>query len=862
MNNSRNAGKNKVLLFKRIMTSAEGKEGNLSFSCGIHYLASSLKKTGISLIFSDSRISLDKNEFITQKDDLLGILKDNPDINFIAVSLSEFYFEKVKKLVSFLRKNSRAFIGIGGIMPTLTPRHVFVHLPKVNFLVRGAGEVILPKVVEILNGKNIDSPLTKEEIKRLSTLKGFLFSNGKVCLSRGLDYINKVEDYDNSSLDFSFITKDDLAAGITLFTSWGCFNDCFFCTSPVRAEYRCKSFGNLKDTIGNYHKRLTRIYGEEIPPCALNISFYDDDFLGEDRRAVRFFGYLRDTPFKIDFFQTGINSFFEKINGKYSNTLNQRLLGSIEPGIFNPSGETNIYIGLENLSDEELTRLGKGYNYRKAEKVIKSLALKKIKVAYHFIASNQLTSLENILENLLRFSIYQILYGQYFRILTPIIPYLISLYPSLSYKICKKNGRGKFFKIRRILSKKNKPAYDYPLIDADMPVSKAVRGVIPFLYGLFIREKNYLKILDETLLRFLLMGQENPSIRIEVSRAIEKYKDYPRLIAKKTKYRKIGERSNIQLMITRRCHLRCTYCPVKKENKDMSQDVLYRAIDLLFTSSQTHLRLDFTGGEPLLRFDLVKKAVQYSRKLARKSRKSVSYYLVTNAIALSDDIADFLAREEFFLELSVDGKEEFHNLYKIARNPKLNPYRLTKSNLNSIFSRKINNYVVIVVTPLTAAALLRNFCHLLKLGFRQIGINYALCTYWDERSSKELLRQLDLIRRRFFLHIKCGKVRLSNLESRLEPAILNCEIMVDVDGRLFFLTDGLFEQKRRKSIPALGRIQDIKSLDEIFITRFRIAQRLLEYNPSPKTKGLIVNNIAMGELVGKFFKEWKRQLKR
>ncbi len=112
--------KSKVLLFKKIMSSSE-KENNQWMATGTQYLASSLKKEGAKIIFSNSGISLKRNEFITDLKELREILKENSDINFIAITLTESYFEKAEKLIKFLRKKTKAFIGVGGIMPTLTP---------------------------------------------------------------------------------------------------------------------------------------------------------------------------------------------------------------------------------------------------------------------------------------------------------------------------------------------------------------------------------------------------------------------------------------------------------------------------------------------------------------------------------------------------------------------------------------------------------------------------------------------------------------------------------------------------------------------------------------------------------------------
>src|SRR3989344_8871885 len=94
--------KSKILLFKNIFSSPD-KEKNQWISQGTLYLASSLKKAGLEIVFSNSKISLEEDEFITEKKELEKILKSHPDINFIGISICESFFEKAKKLIKFLR---------------------------------------------------------------------------------------------------------------------------------------------------------------------------------------------------------------------------------------------------------------------------------------------------------------------------------------------------------------------------------------------------------------------------------------------------------------------------------------------------------------------------------------------------------------------------------------------------------------------------------------------------------------------------------------------------------------------------------------------------------------------------------------
>lgn len=848
--------KSKILLFKNVFSPSQ-ESGNPGLSLATLYLASGFKKAGFDVVLSSSQIS-GKTNLISNKEELIKILRANPEINFIGLSLQESFFERIRPLIKFLRENSKTFIGVGGTLPTSNPNHVLAHLPEIDFLIRGNGEKVFPRLAEILDGKNNSSSLNEKEKREIANLTGLIFKKDGILISSKSDQINHISQMEDL-IDFSFVGKEDLNDGLFLFTSSGCFNNCLFCSSSYKGKFVSVGLKNLTGIIKKYYSHLKKIYNGNIPNSALRLAFLDDDFLADPRLAINFFNFLKKTPFKINFIQTGINAFHIKTRKGYTNKINQSLLNALSPELFDPNKSVNLYLGLENLSDNELKRLGKGYDSRKAEKIIELLAFRKIRVAYHFIASNQLTTLDNIFDNLIKFSKFQINHQNYFQILTPIIPYLVSFYSSPNYKIILSNKRGKFLNIKKVLKIRGKPEYDYPMVENDIPVNKEVREFIPILSDLFLTEKNYLAILDQSLTALLVLREKlakDSESSSRISAIIKKYENYSKLILGKTGFKILNDRPNMQLMLTRRCQLRCRYCPVVKKNQDMNEKILYKAINLLFTSARKDLRLDFTGGEPLLRFDLIKKGVEYAKELARKKNKNISFYMVSNLIALTDEIADFLKKENFLLELSIDGEERFHNLYKIGKNSRINPYQLTIAQSKKILPKKINNYVVMVVSPLTVGRLERNFYHLLKLGFRKIGINYALGLFWQIRERKSFFRQLDLIKKRFYPFLSKNMIKLGNLESRNEPAILNSEIMVNTDGRVYFLTDWLFERKLKKTIPPLGQVSSIKNINGIFLSRFRALRRLFTYYPSSEIKNIVLDNIDMGNETKSYFSKW------
>jgi sulfatase maturation enzyme AslB (radical SAM superfamily) len=65
--------------------------------------------------------------------------------------------------------------------------------------------------------------------------------------------------------------------------------------------------------------------------------------------------------------------------------------------------------------------------------------------------------------------------------------------------------------------------------------------------------------------------------------------------------------------------------------------------------------INFYGGEPLLSFELIKKAVALLKKKNTDSGKRGSFSITTNGTLLTKEIIQFLNENKFSVELSFDG---------------------------------------------------------------------------------------------------------------------------------------------------------------------------------------------------------------
>lgn len=134
--------------------------------------------------------------------------------------------------------------------------------------------------------------------------------------------------------------------------------------------------------------------------------------------------------------------------------------------------------------------------------------------------------------------------------------------------------------------------------------------------------------------------------------------------------------SDLTLNATERCNLRCKYCTYsgtyyferRHSARDMPRETAKKAIDYFYSHAQAskEVYISFFGGEPLLNFDLVRRSVEYARKLA--NWPPIIFHVDTNGTTLTDEISDFLLENDVILQVSIDGLCEVHDRYRVFGN--------------------------------------------------------------------------------------------------------------------------------------------------------------------------------------------------
>lgn len=160
-------------------------------------------------------------------------------------------------------------------------------------------------------------------------------------------------------------------------------------------------------------------------------------------------------------------------------------------------------------------------------------------------------------------------------------------------------------------------------------------------------------------------------------------------------------------VVTLRCDHSCQYCQVSRANIDaadfdMSEEHARLAVERVFESDSPHLTIEFQGGEPALRFDLVRRIVEWAESKAEENARSIRFTMATTLQLLSDEDLAFCRDHAIHLSTSIDGPEALHSAQR--RLPGANSWARTLAGLER--ARGIVGHEGVAALPtITRAAL-------------------------------------------------------------------------------------------------------------------------------------------------------------
>ena len=223
------------------------------------------------------------------------------------------------------------------------------------------------------------------------------------------------------------------------------------------------------------------------------------------------------------------------------------------------------------------------------------------------------------------------------------------------------------------------------------------------------------------------------------------------------------------LHVAHTCNLSCSYCFASQgkyqgDRALMSFEVGKRALDFLIENSGTrrNLEVDFFGGEPSLNFDVVKRLVEYARSIEGEKNKNFRFTYTTNGMILTDDMIEFLNKECHNVVLSLDGRKEVNDHFRVDHNGKGSYDTIVPNFKRLVESRGGKGYYVRGTFTHNNVDFTNDLFHMADLGFTELSMEPVVCPPDDPYALTEadlpiLFEQYEILAKEMLRRERDGK---------------------------------------------------------------------------------------------------------
>ena len=215
-------------------------------------------------------------------------------------------------------------------------------------------------------------------------------------------------------------------------------------------------------------------------------------------------------------------------------------------------------------------------------------------------------------------------------------------------------------------------------------------------------------------------------------------------MAGKLKQKTAGVVKALCLHIAHTCNLNCSYCFASQgkyhgERAIMSFEVGKRALDFLVENSGTrhNLEVDFFGGEPLMNFQVVKDLVAYARSIEKEKNKNFRFTLTTNGVLVDDDVIEWANRECSNVVLSLDGRKEIHDRYRVDFAGNGSWEKIVPKFQKFVEARGNKDYYMRGTFTHANPDFLKDIQQMLDLGFTELSMEPVVCASDDPSALTE-----------------------------------------------------------------------------------------------------------------------------
>ncbi len=213
---------------------------------------------------------------------------------------------------------------------------------------------------------------------------------------------------------------------------------------------------------------------------------------------------------------------------------------------------------------------------------------------------------------------------------------------------------------------------------------------------------------------------------------------------------------NFTLYMTTDCNFKCQYCYEDYHNHyQLNEQTLVECLNFIMNyGNKEKVSIDFLGGEPLLKKDLIYQAVKYMK--TNDPQREVKYYITTNCSLMDFSFIEFMKQNNFTVRLSFDGNKATHDLNRVAKDGR-SCYDTIFENIMRVRDSGLSFSVRMTVTENTISHMYENICFLHENGLDHICMIMDVYLKISEKLKIEFEKQVQLILKYYLAEAAAGR---------------------------------------------------------------------------------------------------------
>jgi uncharacterized protein len=192
--------------------------------------------------------------------------------------------------------------------------------------------------------------------------------------------------------------------------------------------------------------------------------------------------------------------------------------------------------------------------------------------------------------------------------------------------------------------------------------------------------------------------------------------------------------NSIDLFITEKCNLKCSYCFHKQEDSELTIEQGRKILSALYEKYPDKMFINFFGGEPLLYPKTVIALMEYAKTLWQQ----LTFGISTNGTIFDEELFQYFLDNKMKMQVSCDGDVATQNEMR-------GEAELVHSNIKKILKYFPKLCVRLTYTPENVANLYDNVLFLHKLGVKKVMHQAVIEGGWGDDQILEYHNQYKLL---------------------------------------------------------------------------------------------------------------------